>query len=92
MKGCQGFDLGEYLSGLCPYVYLRRHREADGRGHQDVVGEEPRVVRGPAPMLQPGHLYGDQMLDKKDQSHRDWARINDSCNLCRFIASFLANI
>ena len=40
MKGCQGFDLGEYLSGLCPYVYLRRHREADGRGHQDVVDEE----------------------------------------------------
>ena len=35
----------------------------------------------------------DQMrMDKKDQSHRDWARINDSCNLCRFIASFLANI
>ena len=40
MKGCQGFDLGECLSGLCPYVYLRRHREADGRGHQDVVDEE----------------------------------------------------
>ena len=23
-----------------PFVYLRRHREADGRGHQDVVDEE----------------------------------------------------
>ena len=33
MKGCQGFDPGEYLSGLCPYVYLRR-------GHQDVADEE----------------------------------------------------
>ena len=64
-------------------------------GHLGPASDTPaeHLVRGHS-RLQPGHHQEGPDEDGQEghQGHRDWARINDSCNLCRFIASFLANI
>ena len=106
MNPCHECDCGSLAEEGCPdcHQHPGHHQEGPDQG---LGGADERRNLGAASRTHCQKLYPtgyrlgcnlvtikrDQMrMDKKDQSHRDWARINDSCNLCRFIASFLANI
>ena len=107
MNPCHECDCGSLAEEGCPDCHQHPVELQEGPD-QGLGGADERRNLGaasstpcqklcpvrPAPRLQPGHHQEGPDEDGQEghQGHRDWARINDSCNLCRFIASFLANI